>query len=455
MSHQAGTSRNNAHMDGVVNLPPELKRHFLAALQVVRPGSVEEELTENVCIALLKDRQNPKTRNINSRPGTAESVPAAGVSENEWKLMQRAKALEDELRLALCAAEDIRALKHKANLLMEDVRKGKEEAQALSNRNKKFLKDQDMLRDHCEKLMKVVRQMSIEKIKQEERSHEDRRLIFKLTQDNVNKDGKIVAKRKAIKSLQEVVQLMNKQLELMDQKYVDLRMRFDAAKHAQNTTLDKAVKQADELRKKFNIMTHGRGRLDDVPLPTSPSIMAPNSTTVLQTGEQWMDASQGFFPGPGGTGKGQGPGALSGNQIRDRTNTPDPLGPRARPATTGGIGRSKRPGTPGSPASAGAGKRGERQGNDTTVGSVPDEHEIDKIIEKIYIKQKRNGGKDNTVWTPKKLASLVMDSSGRVGCFIPDLTGNQNSVSNSASGKLPDVGKAKAVEQGYSKLPSR
>ena len=435
-------------MDSTIKLPRKLRDEFLAALQVVRPGSVEEELTEKVCIALLRDRTNPNERHVQStggtgRPSTAGNSVPGGVSENEWKLMQRAKALEDELRLALCAAEDIRALKHKASLLMEDVRKGKEELQAQVTRSKSAIKERDMLMDHAEKLMKVIRQLSIDKLKIEEKRREERQLVFQLTQDNIIKDNKIASKRRAIKTLVDTNERMSKQMQLMDEKFVDLRMRFDAAKRAQNSTLDKAIQEAHTLRKKFNVMTHGRGRLEDVPLPSEYPLMAPHSTTLLQTGEQWMDASQGFFPKPSGA---------TGNQGKDRLNTPNATtttnnNNNQRPATTGGIGRTKaiRPGTaPGSPAYTGARKRG-GHGSPTSTPAVPEDEDIDKIIEKIYTKQKRSGGKDQMVWTPKKLASLVMDSSGRLGCAIPDITGGDEQV-----GRRTAQG-----EPVYSKLPSR
>ena len=435
--------------DAVVKLPPALLREFLAALQAVRPGSVEEELTERVCISLLRDRLSPNSRSVQTsggtgRPGTANSdAPPGGVSENEWKLMQRARALEDELRLALCAAEDIRALKHKINLLMEDVRKGKEDLRDASARSKKTLKERDMLSDHAEKLMKAIRQVYIEKFKCEEKRKEERALIFKLTQDNIVKDNKIESKRKALKGLVSANARLSKQLEIMDQKFIDLRMRFDAAKHLQNTTLEKAVKEAHDLRSKFKMMTHGRGRLDDVPLPLeTPGVVAPNSTTMLHKGEQWMDASQGFFPKSTGT---------PGNQAGDRCNTPGDSGAHGgkRPATTGGIGRKQRPGTASPvPASPASGKRTQGQ---HSAGAVDDERDIDKIIEKIYAKQKRSGGKDETVWTPNKLKSLVTDAAGHTGCAIPDITSH---VRSAASISSDVVGGPRGREPAYSKITS-
>lgn len=395
-----------------IQLPAQLKREFMAALQAVRPGSVEEELTETVCISLLRDRLNPNSKARVSiggtgRPGTAESqgIGEAGVSENEWKLMQRAKSLEDELRLALCAAEDIRALKAKASSLMEEVRSTKEQVTAQTIKTKKASKDKSMLTDHAEKLMKIIRQMHIDKLKLEEKRHEERQLIFKLTQDIARKDGKLESKRKLLNNMQSVVSRMERQLELMDQKFIDLRMRFDAAKSAQNGIIDKATKESANLRKKFAFMTRGKGRLDDVPLLSESPVLAPNSVTILHPGEQFMDAaSTGYFPSP--------KNGKNNNQTDYQSN-------HARPATTGGIGRSssgKRPGSAGPRGAAGAtGRKSPTQASHT----ANPEHDIDKIIEKIYAKQKL---KEDGKWTPSKLRSLVSDSAGRVGCAIPDIT---------------------------------
>lgn len=405
-----------------IKLPPELRREFLAALQALRPGSVEEELTEAVCIRLLRDRLNPNARHVHSsggtgRPGTGNadnaSLGQAGVSENEWKLMERAKQLEEELRLALCAAEDIRALKAKASHLLDDIRRGKEEVAAQERRNAKLMKERVMLSDHTEKLMKMIRQLVIDKLKCEEKRKEERQLVYSLTQDNALKEKKIVSKRKAIAAMKEAVAQLNRQLQVMDDKFVGLRMRFDVAKQMQGTTVERAMAEAESLRKKFNMMTRGKVRLDDVPGPSEGApVFAPNSITALHTGEQWMDVSQtqGYFP-------------PSSNNQRD------PARSHKRPATTGGTGRPKSTSAGGSSRHGGAGSgsgalNSHAPGHShnklpaATQDNIPAE-DLDRIIAKIYNKQKV---KDAGRWTPDKLRELMADGSGKTSCAIPDIT---------------------------------
>lgn len=380
----------------LIKLPAELRREFLSALQALRPGSVAEELTEDVCISILNDRTRPSLSRMQSTGGTGrpksagavhDGVDAAGgVSENEWRLMQRAKVLEEELRLALCSAEDIRALKAKAGHLLEEVRRGKEALVAEASRTKSADHRNRMLQDHAEKLMILVHNLSQDKVRMARARKEERLLCFKLTHELAVKTRKHETSKRLCVELQTAGRLLTKQLDLMTQKYRELRGRFDAARSQQNGAFERATKEASSLRKKFAAITRGKGRLDDVALP-GDSFM-DDSLTNFNTG--FASSS----PGRGNQHTGHG---VRGDEP-------------ARPATTGGIGRSstKRP------SSAAPAHRPK-----TPVSqAAAEEEDLDKIIGKIWEKQRnQTGGR----WTPDKLRNLVVDASGRVGCAIPDL----------------------------------
>lgn len=387
----------------MISLPAQLRREFLTALRVLRPGSVDEELTEDVCISILRDRTRPSSTRMQttggtSRPKSAGAVSdgvdaAGGVSENEWALLQRAKVLEEELRLALCAAEDIRALKAKAGHLLEEVRRGKEVVSVETGKVKAAEHRNRMLQDHAEKLMLIVRNLSQDKVRMAEARKEERLLCFKLTHELAVKTKKQETSKRLCVELQAAGRVLTKQLEIMTQKFQELRGRLDAARSQQNGAFDRATKEASSLRKKFAAITRGKGRLDDVVLPDSPAVQAPNSVTILQTGELFMDNSMANFNTPSNLARG---------------NQRDPAG-TARPATTGGIGRTKRSATPAPAAQAAA-----------------EEEDLDLIIQKIYTKQRdQHEGR----WSPQKLRTLVVDASGRVGCAIPDLTPPPGSTS--------------------------
>lgn len=415
-----------------LKLPAALQREFLAALQVLRPGSVAEELTEAVCISILRDRQRPSAANIQSFGGTGrpksagatpDNVDAVGVSEKEWALMQRARALEEELRLALCAAEDIRALKAKANHLLEHVRACKEADAAVQHTLRATQKRNAMLTSHAEKLMLVIRNLSLDKVKLGDRSKEERMLVFRLTKELAFKSRKLDVAKRTLVEMRANGQAMTRQLGLMEEKFRSLRDRFDVAREQQKGAIDRATKEASSLRKKFAAITRGKGRLDGVPLPPeSPPVFAPYSVTLLQPGESSMDNSLANyntgFPQFNNQRQHDSGFPQSNNQRQHGGGSPQHITPMpngdkiARPATTGSMGCRTRPG------SAPATQR--RRMAATTEAPSED---LDKILSKIYDKNRaKSKDGEGARWTPDKLRALVIDASGHTGCNIPDIT---------------------------------
>ena len=93
------------------------------------PGFSEDDLTEKDCVALLKQlaSKNKKAESqspprMTKRQGTGGISTAPSALQNSDEMQQRIKSLEEELRLALGAAEDIRALKAKVIQLVDRLR---------------------------------------------------------------------------------------------------------------------------------------------------------------------------------------------------------------------------------------------------------------------------------------------------------------------------------------------
>merc|ERR1711991_890675 len=87
------------------------------------------------------------------------------VNGDSGNLISRIKDLEEELKLALGAAEDIRLLKAKMNQLIDRIRTDKEIRQKLESDSKLNKKKIQMLSDHLEKLMTHLKHEAAAKIR--------------------------------------------------------------------------------------------------------------------------------------------------------------------------------------------------------------------------------------------------------------------------------------------------
>ena len=108
------------------------------------------------------------------------------------KILNKAKTLEDELRLSLNIVEDVGALKEKNLKLMNNIKKEKEQRSILedfiASQNKKI----KLLIEHIEKLMKALKIESANKIKS---CDENRALLKKQREleEKIEKQERIMA----------------------------------------------------------------------------------------------------------------------------------------------------------------------------------------------------------------------------------------------------------------------
>jgi hypothetical protein len=172
------------------------------------------------------------------------------------------------LRLALGAAEDIRALKGKLTQMIERVRAEKEGKLKAEQEAQSFRKKTEMLSDHMEKLMAHLRHESATKLRlikqlqeQEELNREIKQNYSVLLKKNATKDRFILEMHEGSKVLED-------QLKLMDEKYLNLRTKLDYAREYGARKLARSEKTAQDLRAKFNLLTGSTGLLDSVRTPS-------------------------------------------------------------------------------------------------------------------------------------------------------------------------------------------
>merc|ERR1719487_2024815 len=147
-------------------------------------------------------------------------------------LRQRVANLEEELRLALGAAEDIRALKAKAMHLVERIRSEKEERLRVEQELKTYNKKMQMLSDHIEKLMIHLKHEAAHKIKALDQVREMEKKLAHMTEKYNNLNQKSGAKDRLIAELREGSKILEDQLRLMDEKYLELRTKLDYARES-------------------------------------------------------------------------------------------------------------------------------------------------------------------------------------------------------------------------------
>lgn len=101
------------------------------------------------------------------------------MSERELKLMQKAQNLEQELRMALLASEDIRALKAKCKSLSNQLWLEKQARNDIEAEKVAAVKKSDILYDQLEKLMFQFKLLSAAKMRESQANHEGRELELK------------------------------------------------------------------------------------------------------------------------------------------------------------------------------------------------------------------------------------------------------------------------------------
>mmetsp|Transcript_33170 Transcript_33170/g.33780 ORF Transcript_33170/g.33780 Transcript_33170/m.33780 type:complete len:534 (-) Transcript_33170:176-1777(-) len=275
-------------------LPKELRKEFLKfCTQNKIDYDVPEvkEITSEDCIKILSKgshKINSLKRKIeeNDKPITPPvAQPRPPIPQGtETELQNRVMNLEEELRLAFNAAEDIRVLKAKVIQLVGHVRHEKECRLKAETEVKLSHKKMNILSNHIEKLMAHLKHEATAKIKYMDQLKVSEAEVQRVKQNVVLVSKKSSAKDRLIVELREGSKVLEDQLRLMDEKYLELRTKLDWSRDVSNKRLKKAQKTASELRMKF-MMAGNSVLLDTLPLPginqsSSAGSNTHNSSTV-------------------------------------------------------------------------------------------------------------------------------------------------------------------------------
>ena len=340
-----------------------------------------KDITEDNCIAAIRSVR----KGINGQAKKLEELTVGSddrnqpVAENE-----QIKLLQSELKAALRTKDDLRALKTKLSQMIEKLRNEKDARLRLEDdlglAKKKIL----MLSDHMEKLMSHLKLEATSKLKTTEQLRLLEKASFRYKDKIDILVKKSAAKDRLILELREGSKILEDQLRLMDEKYLELRTKLDWTRENGNRRVQKAEKTAKELRMKF-ALAGGSSLLDKLPLPDifQSGAGAQSASDFMQSMDhynQGMGISSSAAYGMGGSYDMQGQG----------------------PSTTGGIGM-------GHGSSRNKNRQKKRGGGVEGGGSQVSEAEltVDGVLDKI----RRNRG-DTQQWTEDKLNALVAPRDG-------------------------------------------
>lgn len=185
------------------------------------------------------------------------------VHENNIKV----KHLEAEVRMSMNASEDIRALKTKLIQLVERLRLEKEHKIKAENDAAAMKKKVEMISEHVEKLMAHLKHEANSKLRIADQLRTSEREFNQVKETCEAIQRKSAAKDRLIIELREGSKILEDQLRLMDEKYLELRSKLDWTREIGAAKLKKAEKKAADLRVKYAMTTNSSAVLDHIPLP--------------------------------------------------------------------------------------------------------------------------------------------------------------------------------------------
>ena len=207
-----------------------------------------------------------------------KSGPKTANSE-EKALRERIANLEEELHFSLGAAEDIRALKSKSLDLVERIRVVKQDKARAESDVRSMSKKIDMLSAHIEKLMLHLKHEAAAKLKAMDSLRGSEHRCIELRDRNSILTKKLTVSERCIHELREGSKILEDQLRLMDEKYLELRTKLDYSRAQSAKRVEIAEKKATKLRVKYAML--GNSKLldrEDEPMFESQEIESDPAT---------------------------------------------------------------------------------------------------------------------------------------------------------------------------------
>lgn len=258
------------------------------------------DITDENAITIIKNG-NKEMKKLKQNLVDANSNVAITGSDSE--LTSRIRNLEYELRLALGLVEDIKALKAKLLQVLDRVRLEKEAKVKAEYGLNHCKRKMEMLGDHIEKLMTHLKHEAASKIRSMEQTRITEKILNKFKEKFNVLSKKSAAKDRLVLELREGSKILEDQLRLMDEKYLELRTKLDYAREVSVKKVKAAEKTASDLRVKF-ALAGNTSILDNVNLPDiysgGYSVGTGESQSNGMDNNSYQSGSMGSRSAPGG-----------------------------------------------------------------------------------------------------------------------------------------------------------
>jgi len=188
--------------------------------------------------------------------GSGGGVEAIGRLQKEGqkakasneKLKEKVRALQRELATSMTAQNEVRLLKDKTADLADRSRHSKEQRVRSDNATKHANEKVVALSEHIEKLMVHLKHEAAAKAKLVDLQRRTEKEAGLLRTRNHSLVKKNAGRERVIAELKEGARILEEQLRLMDEKYVELRAKLDWTRASSQKEVKKVQAEANSLR---------------------------------------------------------------------------------------------------------------------------------------------------------------------------------------------------------------
>ncbi|KAJ1438328.1 hypothetical protein B484DRAFT_444664 [Ochromonadaceae sp. CCMP2298] len=309
----------------------------------------DKDFTVPQCMKILQAQRKQLThgRSLDTRTLSMGSMTSPGVEGENRESMKKATA-------------DIKQLRQQVVQMNERIRIEKEYKSRAENEVGGLQKKVETLSGHMEKLVVHLKHEGAHKLRLAEQLRVSGREQAAAAEKADLIARKSAAKDRLLLELREGSKVLEDQLRLMDEKYIELRIKLDYARETGARKIKKAENMARELRVKFAFASNSK-ILDSMPMPEGYS--AGGSVADSSWGGSLMSPGE----------RGMGNGGQGGQGVEFETREISALSPSRQFDSR------------------------------STASEAPKEPTLDGVLDKIRMQEGRKQD-----WTPDKAKKLVV-----------------------------------------------
>ena len=235
------------------SIHPSLRNEVLTYCRATNlfPEMKEKDVDVTALIKIFRTLAKSHTAGSSSNSIiSSQSSNSALFSASDYT-MRKIKLLEQELRVAHSSGDEIKSLRERVTRMNERIQIEKEyklkAEQDLLTSQKKI----EMLGSHMDKLILHMKHEGAHKLRIAEQLRVAQKQHTELQDKYSMIASKSSAKDRLVLELREGSKILEDQLRLMDEKYLELRTKLDYAREVGSKKIKRAEQVAKELRIKF------------------------------------------------------------------------------------------------------------------------------------------------------------------------------------------------------------